>query len=203
SIQELEKNCPPQIDPDDHEEAIAFLEWLLKDNFTFLGYDEYLLEGSELQRDADSVLGVFRLDQPRYRERIRTEEGVDEHNKYVLVPQLLSFAKSAHHSRVHRPTYPDYITVDRYDDDGNVIGERRFFGLFTSTVYNESPRNIPLLRRKLKAVMDIAGFNPQGHNGKQLLQVLEVYPRDDLFQIETDALASTSLGILNIRERSE
>ncbi|BBI49563.1 hypothetical protein HORIV_19840 [Vreelandella olivaria] len=75
SIQELEKNCPPQIDPDDHEEAIAFLEWMLKDNFTFLGYDEYLLEGGELKRDADSVLGVFRLDQPRYCERIRTEEG--------------------------------------------------------------------------------------------------------------------------------
>ncbi|WP_249977076.1 NAD-glutamate dehydrogenase [Vreelandella olivaria] len=203
AIQELEKNCPPQIDPDDHEEAIAFLEWLLKDNFTFLGYDEYLLENGELQRDPNSVLGVFRLDQPRYRERIRTEEGIDEHDDYVLVPQLLSFAKSAHHSRVHRPTYPDYITVDRYDDSGNVIGERRFFGLLTATVYNESPRNIPLLRRKLRAVMDIAGFNPQGHNGKQLLQVLEVYPRDDLFQISTESLASTALGILNIRERRQ
>ncbi|SDN59479.1 NAD-glutamate dehydrogenase [Vreelandella arcis] len=203
SIQELERNCPPQIDPDDHEEAIAFLEWLLKDNFTFLGYDEYLLEGGQLTRDPNSVLGVFRLDQPRYCERIRTEEGLGEHNDYVLVPQLLSFAKSAHHSRVHRPTYPDYITVDRYDDHGNVIGERRFFGLFTATVYNESPRNIPLLRRKLKAVMDIAGFNPQGHNGKQLLQVLEVYPRDDLFQMNTEALASTALGILNIRERRQ
>ncbi|MGP9678500.1 NAD-glutamate dehydrogenase [Halomonas sp. AOP27-A1-41] len=203
AIQELEKNCPPQIDPDDHEEAIAFLEWLVKDNFTFLGYDEYLLEGDELQRDPNSVLGVFRLDDPRYDERIRAEEGIDEHGNYELVPQLLSFAKSAHHSRVHRPTYPDYITVDRYDDDGNVIGERRFFGLFTSTVYNESPRNIPLLRRKLKAVSDIAGFNPQGHNGKQLLQVLEVYPRDDLFQISTDSLAHTALGILDIRERRQ
>ncbi|MCP1326988.1 NAD-glutamate dehydrogenase, partial [Halomonas sp. 707D4] len=202
AIQELEKNCPPQIDPDDHEEAIAFLEWLLKDNFTFLGYDEYRLEEGELKRDPQSVLGVFRLNQARYRERIRAEEGQDE-NGFVLVPQLLSFAKSAHHSRVHRPTYPDYITVDRYDDDGNVIGERRFFGLFTSTVYNESPRNIPLLRRKLKAVMDIAGFNPQGHNGKQLLQVLEVFPRDDLFQIGTEPLAETALGILNIRERRQ
>lgn len=203
AIQELEKNCPPQIDPDDHEEAIAFLEWLVKDNFTFLGYDEYLLEGHELQRDPNSLLGVFRLDDPRYDERIRTEEGINEQGSYELVPQLLSFAKSAHHSRVHRPTYPDYITVDRYDDDGNVIGERRFFGLFTSTVYNESPRNIPVLRRKLKAVMDIAGFNPQGHNGKQLLQVLEVYPRDDLFQISTDSLAQTALGILDIRERRQ
>ncbi len=203
AIQELEKVCPPQIDPDDHEEAIAFLEWLLKDNFTFLGYDEYLLENGKLKRDPESVQGVFRLDQPRYGERIRTPEGIDENNGYALVPQLLSFAKSAHHSRVHRPTYPDYITVDRYDDDGNVIGERRFFGLFTATVYNESPRNIPLLRRKLKAVMDLAGFSSQGHNGKQLLQVLEVYPRDDLFHIDTDALASTALGILNIRERRQ
>ncbi|MFG6667934.1 NAD-glutamate dehydrogenase [Halomonas sp. HNIBRBA4712] len=202
AIAELEKNCPPQIDPDDHEEAIAFLEWLLKDNFTFLGYDEYRLSGGELERDPDSVLGVFRLNQARYRERIRTKEGVDE-SGFVLVPQLLSFAKSAHHSRVHRPTYPDYITVDRYDDDGNVIGERRFFGLFTATVYNESPRNIPLLRRKLKAVMDIAGFNPRGHNGKQLLQILEVFPRDDLFQIDTVQLAETAQGILNIRERRQ
>ncbi len=203
AIQELEKVCPPQIDPDDHEEAIAFLEWMLKDNFTYLGYDEYTLQDGELVRDNASVLGVFRLDYPRYCERIRTEQGIDENNNYVLVPQLLSFAKSAHHSRVHRPTYPDYITVDRYDDDGNVVGERRFFGLFTATVYNESPRNIPVLRRKLKAVMDIAGFNPQGHNGKQLLQVLEVYPRDDLFQISTESLAGTALGILNIRERRQ
>ncbi|WP_017429896.1 NAD-glutamate dehydrogenase [Vreelandella jeotgali] len=203
AIQELEKNCPPQIDPDDHEEAIAFLEWLLKDNFTFLGYDEYRLEDGRLERDPDSLEGVFRLDKPRYGERIRTAEGVNDQNRYVLVPQLLSFAKSAHHSRVHRPTYPDYITVDRYDDDGNVIGERRFFGLFTATVYNESPRNIPLLRRKLQAVMDMTGFGANGHNAKQLLQVLEVYPRDDLFHIDTEALASTAQGILNIRERRQ
>ncbi|MGM0615365.1 MAG: NAD-glutamate dehydrogenase, partial [Pseudomonadota bacterium] len=51
AIQELEKVCPPQIDPDDHEEAIAFLEWLLKDNFTYLGYDEYTLQDGELVRD--------------------------------------------------------------------------------------------------------------------------------------------------------
>ncbi|MDN6179815.1 MAG: NAD-glutamate dehydrogenase [Halomonas subglaciescola] len=204
TIQEIEKVCPPQIDPDDHEEAIAFLEWLLKDNFTFLGYDEYVLDNGKLKRDPDSVQGVFRMDLSRYGEHIRAREGIDEESGgYALVPQLLSFAKSAHHSRVHRPTYPDYITVDRYDDDGNVVGERRFFGLFTATVYNDSPRNIPLLRRKLKSVMDLAGFSSQGHNGQQLLQVLEVYPRDDLFHIDTDALASTVLGILNIRERRQ
>ncbi|MFY0991553.1 NAD-glutamate dehydrogenase [Halomonas sp. C05BenzN] len=204
ALEELKSVCPASIDPQDHREAIAFLEWLLRDNFTFLGYDAYeIVEkgGHErLEKVEGSELGVFRLDQPRYRERIRTNLGVDG-DRYVLVPQLLSFAKSAHHARVHRPTYPDYISIDRYDEQGRVIGEHRFLGLFTATVYNESPRNVPILRRKLKAVMDISGFNPKGHNGKQLLQILEVYPRDDLFQIDTDELVQTALGILDIRER--
>ena len=204
ALEELRVGCPAQTAPEDHAEAIAFLEWLLHDNFTFLGYDAYetVEQGGKQQlvKAEGSELGVFRLDQPRYRERIRTELGV-EAGRFVLVPELLTFSKSAHHARVHRPTYPDYISIDRYDGEGNLIGEHRFLGLFTATVYNESPRNVPILRRKLKAVMEIAGFNPKGHNGKQLLQILEVYPRDDLFQIGTEELAQTALGILSIRER--
>ncbi|WP_416140120.1 NAD-glutamate dehydrogenase [Halomonas sp. HK25] len=204
ALEGLRAGCPPQTDPEDHREAIDFLEWLLHDNFTFLGYDAYEVTEKggkqQLAKASGSELGVFQLDQPRYRERIRTELGVED-GQFVLVPALLSFAKSAHHARVHRPTYPDYISIDRYDEQGNLIGEHRFLGLFTATVYNESPRNVPILRRKLKAVMEIAGFNPKGHNGKQLLQILEVYPRDDLFQIDTEELAQTALGILSIRER--
>ncbi|TDB00814.1 NAD-glutamate dehydrogenase [Halomonas marinisediminis] len=204
ALSELRTCCPPQTDPDDHAEAITFLEWMLEDNFTFLGYDTYSVKGTAdketLEKEKGSELGVFRLDQPRYRERIRTELGI-ENGHYVLVPELLTFSKSAHHARIHRPTYPDYISIDRYDEQGRLIGEHRFLGLFTATVYNESPRNVPILRRKLKAVMEIAGFSPKGHNGKQLLQILEVYPRDDLFQIDTEELAQTALGILSIRER--
>ncbi|MBF7054559.1 NAD-glutamate dehydrogenase [Halomonas sp. KAO] len=204
ALSELRTCCPPQTDPDDHAEAITFLEWMLEDNFTFLGYDTYSVKGTAdketFEKEKGSELGVFRLDQPRYRERIRTELGI-ENGHYVLVPELLTFSKSAHHARIHRPTYPDYISIDRYDEQGRLIGEHRFLGLFTASVYNESPRNVPILRRKLKAVMEIAGFNPKGHNGKQLLQILEVYPRDDLFQIDTEELAQTALGILSIRER--
>ncbi|MGM0985506.1 MAG: NAD-glutamate dehydrogenase [Pseudomonadota bacterium] len=204
AVDELKASRPTQIDADDHQEAIDFLEWLLHDNFTFLGYDEFVVDDVEGRQRLDVVeeskLGVFRLDQPRYQEHIRTDQGI-EGERYVLVPQLLSFAKSAHHARIHRPTYPDYISVDRYDDQGRVIGERRFLGLFTATVYNESPRNVPILRRKLETVMEKSGFNPKGHNGKHLLHILEVYPRDDLFQIDTDELTRTALGILDMRER--
>ncbi|KXS37657.1 MAG: glutamate dehydrogenase [Halomonadaceae bacterium T82-2] len=205
ALEELKATRPSQVDAADHREAIAFLEWLLDDNFTFLGYDEYEIASTgkskdELRPVKNSELGVFKLDNPRYRERIRSDQGV-EGDHYVLIPELLSFAKSAYHSRVHRPAYPDYISIDRYDESGNVIGERRFIGLYAAVVYNDSPRHIPVLRRKVQAVMDASGVNPKGHNGKHLLQILEVYPRDDLFQIGTDELTRTALGILNIRER--
>nr|WP_297460217.1 NAD-glutamate dehydrogenase [uncultured Halomonas sp.] len=204
ALEELKARRPEQVDASAHAEAVAFLEWLLNDNFTFLGYDEYDVIAKkgqdELRPVKGSELGVFRLGQPRYRERIRNDQGIEGDN-YVLNPELLSFAKSAYHSRVHRPAYPDYISIDRYDDKGRVIGERRFLGLYASTVYNDSPRHVPVLRKKLQAVMDASGFNPKGHNGKLLMQILEVYPRDDLFQIDTDELTHTALGILNIRER--
>ncbi|GGY05451.1 NAD-specific glutamate dehydrogenase [Litchfieldella qijiaojingensis] len=204
ALKELKAKRPKQVDSGDHKEAIAFLEWLIADNFTFLGYDEYEVVDigghDELRKIPGSELGVFKLDQPRYRERIRNDQGIDG-DHYVLVPELLSFAKSAYHARVHRPTYPDYISIDRYDDKGRVIGERRFIGLYSANVYNDSPRHIPLLRRKIQAVMEAAGVNPHGHDANQLRQILNVYPRDDLFQTPTDELTRTAIGILNIRER--
>ncbi|MGO2131415.1 MAG: NAD-glutamate dehydrogenase [Halomonas sp.] len=201
-IDELRSHCPAQIDAQDHQEAIEFMEWLREDNFTFLGYDEYSVApgGKQLDKVEGSELGVFRLDQPRYREWVRANQGT-EGEQIVLVPKLVSFAKSAHRARVHRPAYPDYISVDRYDDQGRITGEYRFMGLFTSTVYNDSPRHVPILRRKIDKVMDSAGFSPTGHNGKQLLQTLEVYPRDDLFQIDEGELAAMALSILDLRER--
>ncbi|SHF02949.1 glutamate dehydrogenase (NAD) [Modicisalibacter ilicicola DSM 19980] len=203
ALEELKAARPGPVDAADHKETIAFLEWLIDDNFTFLGYDEHEVVGKkdqlELRHVKGSDLGVFKLDQPRYREHIRSERDIV--GDHARTPELLSFAKSAHHSKVHRPAYPDYIAIDRYDAKGNVIGERRFMGLYAATVYNDSPRNVPVLRKKIQAVMQASGFNPSGHNGKQLMNILEVYPRDDLFQIDTEELTRTALGILNIRER--
>lgn len=202
AIGELSSHCPSGIDSQDHQEAIAFLEWLREGNFTFLGYDEYSVasSGKQLNKVKGSELGVFRLDQPRYREWVRANQGT-EGDTVVLVPKLVTFAKSAHRARIHRPAYPDYISVDRYDEQGRIIGEHRFMGLFTSTVYNNSPRHVPMLRRKLDKVMNNTGFSPTSHNGKQLLQTLEVYPREDLFQIDEDELTAMALSILDLRER--
>jgi len=196
-IGELEKQRSEGVTADDQQETVAFLNWLLDEHFTFLGYAEsrQIGNGKKVhgERVSGSELGVLKLDQPRYQEPVRFEQDKGS--------ALLHFAKSAYHARVHRPTFPDYIAITRYDAKGKMIGEWRFFGLFTSLVYNESPRTVPVLRRKVQAVIDAAGVNPKGHNGKLLLQIMEVHPRDDLFQSSTEELSRTAFGILNIRER--
>ena len=116
-------------------------------------------------------------------------------------PTLLIVTKSAVRSRVHRHVYMDYVGVKRFDPDGKLIGEFRIVGLFTSTAYTRSTRTIPYLRRKVDAVLERAGFDPDGHSGKALVNVLESYPRDELFQLDEDTLYHFAMAVLQLDER--
>lgn len=201
---ELSETPPPQLQASDVEEAATFLKWLTDDHFTFLGADDYdvqVVNGErKLVKVEGSEQGVFKLDDPRYSAQSLDSLSLDEH-QFVLIPELLNFAKAPNMARVHRPAYPDYISIKRFNAQGEVVGERHILGLYTATVYNQTPRAIPVLRRKIHAVLEQAGLSLSGHNGKQLLQILEVYPRDDLFQIDTQELTQTALSIFNMRER--
>jgi glutamate dehydrogenase len=115
----------------------------------------------------------------------------------------LSFAKAAHPSRVHRPAYPDYVSIRQIDADGKVVKECRFMGLYTSSVYGESVRVIPYIRRKVAEIERRSGFQAKAHLGKELAQVVEVLPRDDLFQTPVDELFSTVMSIVQIQERNK
>ena len=109
--------------------------------------------------------------------------------------------KAAQRSRVHRRVDLDYIGVKHFDRDGKLVGEWRFCGLLTSTAYTRSVRAIPYLRRKVDSIVERAGFDPNSHSGKALVNVLENYPRDELFQIDEDTLYQFALAILQLDER--
>ncbi|MGH2824274.1 MAG: NAD-glutamate dehydrogenase, partial [Thermoleophilaceae bacterium] len=119
----------------------------------------------------------------------------------ALEPYLLNLTKANSRATVHRPAYLDYVGVKQFDDEGRVVGERRFLGLYTHTAYHASPRAIPILRRKVEAVLGRAAFPLDSHNEKALLEILESYPRDELFQISTDDLFRIAMGILHLGER--
>jgi glutamate dehydrogenase len=201
---ELEKSSA-DIQAEEREEARAFLQWLVRDHFTFLGYDEYdfvkAKGGLEVRRVEGSELGILRVNNERP-DRVKLSE-LPQRTRHEMTrtDDIFIFAKSAQRSRVHRPAYPDYIAVKKFNDKGEVVGERRFLGLYTARAYNERPDEIPLLRRKYQAVMKRSGFLRDDYAGKELEQILTVYPRDELFQIDTDELLNTAKSILYIQER--
>ena len=159
-------------------------------------------DGNALEPDLDSALGILRARELRVLRARRAAARV--HAGDHGVPEGAEPAD--HHqgqsrSRVHRRVYLDYIGVKRFDAAGNLIGEFRIIGLFTSTAYTRSARTIPYLRRKVASVEQRAGFDPDSHSGKALVNVLENYPRDELFQIDEDTLYRFALAILQLDER--
>ncbi|MCO7544269.1 NAD-glutamate dehydrogenase [Stutzerimonas nitrititolerans] len=186
-------------------EITDFMRWLADDHFTFLGYEEFSVtqqaDGGRILYDEASLLGLSR--------HLRT--GLCEADQlimpqalaYLREPLLLSFAKAATPSRVHRPAYPDYVSLRVMDDQGRVVKECRFLGLFTSSVYTQSVRRIPYIRSKVAEVVRRSGFDESAHLGKELVQVLEVLPRDELFQMSLDQLFDTAIAIVQIQERNK
>ena len=200
-VAELKAN-PPPLPVDEIAEAIQFLQWLLSNNFTFLGVRDYTVAGQGLEPDFDSSLGIMRSRDLRVLRRGQELlEFTPEIMAFLKEPRPLIIAKANIHARVHRRVYLDYIGVKRYDAAGALIGEHRIIGLFTSTAYTRAAHSIPYLRRKLAGVEARAGFDPNSHSRKALANVLEHYPRDELFQIEEDTLYHFALAVLQLDER--
>ena len=202
-IAEIKNNLPP-LPVEEIAEATQFLEWLVANNFTFLGVREYALTGDERGYEVvpESGLGILRS--PDVHVLRRGSELValtPEIMEFLKEPKQLIITKANVKSRVHRRVHMDYIGVKRFDLDGNLVGEFRIVGLFTSTVYTRSTRSIPYLRRKVDNLMRRSGFDADSHSGKAFAAVLEHYPRDELFQIDEDTLFQFVLAIMHLDER--
>ncbi len=205
AIRHLEK-APPGVPAGELRESVAFLRWLEAGNFTFLGVREYRLDGTpetgSLVPIEKAGLGVLR--DPAVQVLRRGAELVDltpEIRRFYFTPAPLIIAKANVRSRVHRRVHMDYIGIKTYRRDGTLEGEIRIVGLFTSQAYTGSPRDIPFLRHKVETVLKMAGYPAASHAGKALTNVLETFPRDELFQIEVDELEAWSEGILDLETR--
>ncbi|MFV0461278.1 MAG: NAD-glutamate dehydrogenase [Actinomycetales bacterium] len=200
--------------PDDLVEeaelATRLLNWLVDDNFTFLGYREYALGGEshdELAVVPGTGLGILR--EGRDRPSVGGD-GLDLTPGDTLVHKMkekareravLILTKANSRSTVHRGTYLDYLGIKTFDSDGQVVGERRFLGLFTSAAYTDSIRRVPMLSEKVDEVLRRSRLSPESHSGRDLLTVMESYPRDELFQASVDDLLPSLTAVMQMQER--
>ncbi|MDP9127137.1 MAG: NAD-glutamate dehydrogenase [Pseudomonadota bacterium] len=191
------------------EEARAFMRWMDDNNFTYLGYRDIDLaqEGGKLTKItvlADSGLGILRDKEVRMFGGLRDMDTKRSSTlqEYVRQHHLLVVTKTNAHSRVHRPVPLDAIFIRRFNEAGDVIGERLFVGLFTSQSYSQNPPDIPFLRRKIERVLKDVNFRTDGHANRALVHIMNNYPHDELFQITEEELRRNSLGILQLQERA-
>ncbi|MBB5824648.1 glutamate dehydrogenase [Micromonospora carbonacea subsp. aurantiaca] len=196
----------PPVPEKDITDSVELLRWLAHDHFTFLGYREYRLvdapdgEGPALEAVLGTGLGILRSDSPEAR---ALSSMTPEAHEKVTEKRLLIITKANSRATVHRSAYLDYIGFKVFDDAGQVVGERRFLGLFSTAAYRTSVRELPVVRRKVAEVLDRSGLSQRSHSGKDLLQILETYPRDELFQIKTEDLYHAVIGVLRMAGRRQ
>ncbi|MBH0012736.1 NAD-glutamate dehydrogenase [Pseudoalteromonas sp. NZS100_1] len=184
-------------------ETTEFLDWLAKDNFTLMGYREYELspvQGDyQLKGKMESSLGLMKNSTEEHTRLL--SELPEVARQEARSSNLLILTKTNSVSRVHRPAYIDYVGIKRFDDEGNVIGEDRFIGLFSSSFYNNSATDVPVLKSKINRIMEMCDFAKGTHAYKAVLNILETYPRDELVQARESELLEVAMGVLQVQER--
>ena len=192
---------------DEEKEAARFLQWLLEGNFTFLAYEE--MAGAE-QQEISPEQPCEVCEQPavclgllRHRDTGQIRREQLRYSEFANERAVLSCGRATVRSSVHRPVYPVCFFLNLHNSADTPVKQVHITGLYTAKAYTENTRTIPWLRSKVDAIVQMAGFDADSHLGKELLQVIERFPREELFLTPQEELYGIVLSILQMRERSQ
>ncbi|MFI4937601.1 MAG: NAD-glutamate dehydrogenase [Candidatus Berkiellales bacterium] len=202
-IVELEQRLPQSDKIELEKEILAFLKWINDNHFTFLGYCQRKLlmteQGYVWELVKDSCLGILRKEGETYFEPFQAMPKVAQ--ELAMSKHILNLGKTDKLSTIHRPAYTDFVVIKLFDDHGKVIGEHHFIGLYTAAAYNRRPQDIPLLRLRVKRILERVDIPIDSHDAKVLLNILETLPRDDFFHASVNEIYDIAMGILHLQER--
>ncbi|WP_455474082.1 NAD-glutamate dehydrogenase [Bartonella sp. B30(2025)] len=187
------------------EKAIEFLNWLMDNNFIFLGMRSYdFIKDQEPTKAfiaSDVELGILTDASIRIIGDARVQEPPQEVLSFMESDNLFIVTKANSRSKIHRTVWLDYIGLKIFDTKGLLCGELRIVGLFTSSAYTRSILKIPFLKEKANIIIQRLGYDSADYSGKALISVLETYPRDEMFRSDVDTLTENVKLILQLDER--
>ena len=202
TIQGLEEAA--QLHPDltdEVEEIQAFLEWLKEGGFVFLGYRGYDLVEHEGEQcvlvERGSGLGVLRSEEESsFSTPVPVSALSPNMREMAESGPLLIISKTNATATVHRRARMDYIGVKKVDESGEVVGERRFIGLFTSEAFSEKAERIPILRQKLERILEESGVQAGSHDYKEIHTIFNSLPKEELFLTSSEEIGSDVRTVL-------
>jgi len=184
-------------------DAPAFLRWLAEDNYVLLGHRRFALEPAGTVRVvAEENLGLLRDAALPVFDALRDLSAIPPALRAAFAdPMPVTVAKANMRSTVHRPQHADVVGTRIYGPDGRVTGLRLFLGLFAASAYNRNPRSIPMLAEKVERILAAAGLDPEAHDGRALRNILDTWPRDELFQAPEEQILAAARRALDLQIR--
>ncbi len=193
----LEEHPDERFEQDDCVETAALLRWLLDDHFVLLGCCTFVLGGSGAEEPApvwvEQGLGLLTLAGGPLRQPV----------PQPATAPLLDVARTAEMSRVHRRVPLHRIDVALGPDaPGDPATVFRLVGVVTRRADAEAAADIPVLRRKLDAVLRLDDVVPGSYDEQTLVSLFQLLPRDELFEADVDSLRAT-LNLLLAAEHED
>ncbi|WP_188862915.1 NAD-glutamate dehydrogenase domain-containing protein, partial [Marinobacterium nitratireducens] len=190
---------------EDNREAVELLRWLADEAFLFIGFRYYSAEKTSqglyrLHYEPGSGLGSFREPVAQAQQTIELDEDL---SRQLESPGLLVLTKSSTRSTVRQDSHYDYVGVKKTDEQGAVLGEWRFFGLYASKAYDTPITQIPLIRRHVRQLLELSHLPSNTHGYKALRHLIWTYPREELLQAGFDQLRESIFGMLECVERRQ
>jgi glutamate dehydrogenase len=189
-------------------EVRDFLRWMVQGGFVFLGYRRYRITGAggaaaRFSVEAGSELGIMRAhDESRFRDSGSLDEIEPARRELFFTGAPLIVGKTLAESHVHRWRPMDTITVRRGDRDGRVLAFDNFVGMFTSKAYAEESEHIPVLRAKLREVLEAEGARPGSHDYKEIVGAFNSFPKDELFRAPVEELRQQLRLVLDVKSEA-
>jgi glutamate dehydrogenase len=181
------RGAPPKGVPSAIVDSVrGLLDWLVEDNLVFLAAADYdvaadgtrtLMPGSELGLPGATA------------------------GPAVANDRLLAASRADTEASVYRHVRPTCVAIRHFDTAGTVVGESRFLGLFSAEARRVSVTSIPYVRDRVDAVIERSGYVPNSHAYRALRNVLETFPRDELFEMSRGPLFELAMGIVALQDR--
>ncbi|MCP4304246.1 MAG: NAD-glutamate dehydrogenase [bacterium] len=202
---DIARECSPRYEIDEIETTEAFLQWLLDLNFVFLGYREYKIEDVDgvesLWTVPDSGLGILRdNDHSAYAKPVPMADLPPDLRARYLTGDLLVITKANSVSTVHRRVKLDYIGVRMVNDKGELCGEARLLGIFTSKAYMTPAAAVPLLNHKIQQILEAEDLIEGTHDHKAAIEIFESFPKEELFSSPVAEIQRSVMGLVRLRE---
>jgi glutamate dehydrogenase len=188
-------------------EVRDFLRWLVQGGFVFLGYRRYRIapidSRAAIVTESGDGLGIMRDDaRSRFAKATPIDDLEEGLRRLLFEHPALIVGRTRAETVVHRRAPMDDITLRRCDAAGQPIGFDRFVGLFTSKALAEEAEHVPVLRAKLREVIEAEGLSVRTHDYKALVAAFNSFPKQELFRSRIDELREQLRVVLDVENEA-